>query len=123
MFNITGEWSDAAVRRFVARVGRENVADLLALREADGRSRGDDAVTAENERIRERIRRIAESDVAFKISDLAVGGRDVIAALGIEAGPDVGEVLKDLLEVVLDDPRRNTREELLSILEKRGKKK
>jgi putative nucleotidyltransferase with HDIG domain len=123
MFNITGEWSDAAVRRFVARVGRENVADLLALREADGRSRGDDAVTAENERIRERIRRIAESDVAFKISDLAVGGRDVIAALGIEAGPDVGEVLKDLLEVVLDDPRRNTREELLSILEERGKKK
>ncbi len=123
MFNVTDEWSDGAVRRFISRVGKESVGDLLALREADGRSRGDEAVAAQNERIRARMRRIAESDAAFKITDLAVGGREVIDALGIEPGPGVGAVLKELLELVLEDPGKNTREDLLSILREMGKKK
>lgn len=122
MFNITDEWSDGAVRRFIARVGRESVEDLLALREADGLSRGDAAVTAQNARIRERIRRIAESDAAFKIADLAVGGREVMDALGLESGPRVGEALRALLEAVLDDPRRNTRDDLMRLLDERKKK-
>ena len=35
MFHYTPEWSDAAVRRFMARVGVDLVDDLLALRRAD----------------------------------------------------------------------------------------
>ena len=42
-----------------------------------------------------------------------MNGDDLIAA-GVRAGPDVGDALARLLEEVLEDPARNTREYLLS---------
>jgi hypothetical protein len=47
------------------------------------------------------------------LKDLAVNGEDLIAA-GIRPGPDVGDALARLLEEVLEDPARNTKEYLLS---------
>jgi hypothetical protein len=46
------------------------------------------------------------------IGDLAVNGDDLLAA-GVRPGPEVGETLSRLLSEVLDDPSRNTRDELL----------
>jgi tRNA nucleotidyltransferase/poly(A) polymerase len=116
MFNITDDWSDAAVRRFIVRAGRENLEDLLALREADGLSRGDDAVIAQNASIRVRFDRVLASEAAFKIKDLAIGGADVMNALGIGEGPEVGKILRKLFEAVLENPEDNTRERLLSLV-------
>ena len=123
MFNITEEWSDAAVRRFIARVGKENVDDLLALREADGLSRGDAGVIGQNRDIRNRITRILESDAAFKIKDLAISGGDIMRVLGIQEGPEVGAILKALFDAVLETPECNTREKLISLVEKMGRKR
>jgi tRNA nucleotidyltransferase (CCA-adding enzyme) len=39
---------------------------------------------------------------------------DDLRGIGIHAGPAIGATLKRLLEVVLDDPTRNTREGLLA---------
>jgi poly(A) polymerase/tRNA nucleotidyltransferase (CCA-adding enzyme) len=122
MFNITDDWSDAAVRRFIVRVGRENLDDLLALREADGLSRGDDAVIAQNASIRERLERVLASEAAFKIRDLAIGGADIIEALGIGEGPEVGKILRKLFEAVLENPEENTREKLISLVLRSGEK-
>ncbi len=123
MFNITDDWSDAAVRRFIARAGRENLDDLLALREADGLSRGDGAVVIQNASIRGRFERVLASDAAFKIKDLAIGGADIMEALGIDEGPEVGRILAALLEAVLENPEENTREKLIArVLGSRGKK-
>jgi len=122
MLNITDEWSDGAVRRFIARVERENVDDLLALREADGLSRGDAGVVEQNRAIRERITRILESDAAFAIKDLAIGGGDIMRVLGMEEGPGVGEILKRLFDIVLEHPEWNSREKLISLLEEMGNK-
>jgi tRNA nucleotidyltransferase (CCA-adding enzyme) len=47
------------------------------------------------------------------LQDLAVNGNDLIAA-GVRPGPDVGETLGRLLGEVLDDPARNTKEQLLA---------
>jgi tRNA nucleotidyltransferase (CCA-adding enzyme) len=44
---------------------------------------------------------------------LAVKGEDLMQA-GVRPGPDVGERLRELMDEVLDDPSRNTREYLLS---------
>jgi hypothetical protein len=118
MFNMTAEWSDAAVRRLIARIGKDNIEDLLALREADGTSRGDSRVMEENRRIRGRMARILESDAAFKIRDLAIDGSDVMKVLNMSEGPEVGEILRRLLAVVLDHPERNSREELISLVER-----
>jgi len=123
MFNITDEWSDAAVRRFIARVEEENVDDLLALREADGLSRQDAGVIEQNRDIRKRITRILESDAAFKIKDLAISGGDIMRVLGMQEGPGVGAILKTLLDAVLETPECNTREKLISLVERMGEKR
>ncbi len=47
---------------------------------------------------------------------LAVSGADLLA-LGIPAGPELGRLLTQLLDAVLDDPTRNTRESLLLLAE------
>ena len=51
-----------------------------------------------------------------RVSDLAIGGRDVIAELGIGPGPMVGMVLSQLLQAVVDGEVANTREALLTEL-------
>lgn len=51
-----------------------------------------------------------------RVSDLAIGGRDVIDQLGIDPGPMVGMILSQLLQAVVDGEVANTREALLTEL-------
>ena len=48
--------------------------------------------------------------------DLAVNGKTVMEILGLTRGPEVGRVLKILMEEVTDHPELNTENELRSIL-------
>ena len=57
-------------------------------------------------------REILEKNQCITIRDLAVNGSDLINA-GMKPGKEIGETLKDFLELVLDDPGLNTREQLL----------
>lgn len=123
MFNITEEWSDGALRRFVAKVGRENLEDLYALRIADALSRGDEGVRVDVEWIKEKIGRVLEQDDTLKRTDLAISGRDVMELLGIEEGARIGEVLETLLERVMDDPALNVRETLIEFVRELDEKK
>ena len=121
MFNISDEWSDGALRRFVAKVGTENLDGLFALRVADAKSMGDRYVGTNIDWIRGEIERILEQEAALKRTDLAISGREVMEILGIEQGRRVGEVLEKLLERVLDDPSLNERETLIEMV--RGMKR
>ena len=56
--------------------------------------------------------KLLEEKPALTIKDLAVNGKDLME-IGIPAGPKLGGTLKALLDLVLEDPARNTREELL----------
>jgi putative nucleotidyltransferase with HDIG domain len=114
MFNYAPEWSDAAVRRFIARVGQDSIDDLLRLRQADtyGKTR---RRTPGQQELRRRIDSVLEKDHAFSIGDLAVNGNDLHAHAGIPRGPEMGVVLRFLLETVIDDPSMNERERLLEV--------
>jgi len=52
----------------------------------------------------------------FKVTDLEINGNDVINTLQIQPGPKVGSILKDLLEIVIDNPELNTKDSLNKIL-------
>jgi len=120
MFDYRGGWSDAGLRRWLRRVGEEAVADLFDLRIADMLGNGlKQGFPVYLEEMRRRIERILAESRALKVTDLAVGGHDVMRVLGIPPGPHVRETLEALLEEVLDDPARNTRERLLMRLEER----
>lgn len=115
MFNYTEQWSDAAVRRFLTRVGTDSIEDLFALRKADSEAQ---KATVSDERalnaFRLRIADVLSRDHALTRKDLAVSGNDLVE-VGIPKGPAMGTVLDHLFETVLDDPAQNTREQLLSV--------
>ena len=121
MFWYQSEWTPSAVRRFVRKVGLENIPALFALRKADNigsgaRSPRMYALEALWERVQEEIRAAS----AFSLKDLAIDGNDVMAALGIPPGPRVGRILDELFERVTDDPKLNTRERLLELTREIG---
>ena len=48
---------------------------------------------------------------AVTVKDLAIGGRELME-LGVRKGPEIGEILKKLLDLVMEDPTQNTKEVL-----------
>ena len=62
--------------------------------------------------VRHEIRRAGD---CISLKTLAVGGNDIIKA-GIRPGREVGLTLARLLEMVLEEPARNTKEYLLQHL-------
>ena len=64
--------------------------------------------------LEERIAAVLAEASALSVKDLVIGGQDVMQALQISPGKVVGQVLAKLLDAVLDDPKLNTREDLLA---------
>jgi tRNA nucleotidyltransferase/poly(A) polymerase len=115
MFHYTGEWSDAAVRRFIIRAGEENLEDLYKLRMADTyATTGDEPNPNTLLPLMERVGKILASRKALSLRDLAVSGED-LKAEGVKPGRTMGIILRELLEAVIDDPELNSRERLLEI--------
>ena len=106
-----------AIRRFIARVGAENVPDLMELRLADIKGSGTPHDTSHVDHIRAVLEDMQTQGVADPKSALAVSGRDVLEALGIGPGPRVGAILRYLVELITDQPDLNHRWKLLAILE------
>jgi hypothetical protein len=116
MFGVNHESSDASLRRFIARVGQDAAADLLALRRADICGKiGSLPTTPDLARLEDRISHLSNADSALTTRDLAVNGRDLMSALNVPPGPLVGVILDELLDTVLDDPGLNERETLIGI--------
>ncbi|HEU4455058.1 MAG TPA: CCA tRNA nucleotidyltransferase, partial [Longimicrobium sp.] len=108
------------VRRWLRRVGRGFVRDLLRLEAANARARpqpGEERLR-EVKALRDRAEALLRSGDALEIGDLAIGGDD-LRALGIPAGPLMGEILRDLLETVTDDPSLNTPDALADLVRAR----
>lgn len=121
MFNYTQDWTDAAVRRFLAKIQAENLEDLYDLRLADiygmnnAPVRGQDSSTiALLNELKDRISKETEKNSVLSLKQLAVNGKDLMKN-GISAGKDLGFVLNQLLETVLEDPTQNEKEQLIKI--------
>jgi putative nucleotidyltransferase with HDIG domain len=117
--DVPGEAAPAPeLRRWVRRVGPDYLGDLLRLRFADCRARGAGCDPAPLKALRRRLRRLLAERPPLGVSDLAIGGAE-LRELGIPAGPLYGEILKDLLERVTDDPTLNRADRLRSLVEER----
>ena len=115
MFSYETRWTSAAVRRFIRRVGRSQVDDLLNLRAADNIGSGLPSDAGRLDELRSRIRAELASGAPLALGDLAVNGDDLVGELGLRQGPEIGAVLDGLLAAVLADPSENTRERLLEL--------
>lgn len=123
MFHYESSWSDAAVRRFIVRVGLQYMDDLFDLRVADVFGMHNNQVNLRNSttsenilELKERIEKITEKQNALSLKDLCVNGKDLMD-IGIPSGKKIGVVLNELFEAVLEDPEMNNREKLLKLAE------
>lgn len=108
-------------RRTIAKLEKYNVSlgDFLVLKIADRKAnrRREDFTPEEIFQLMDNFETVNEEEnVAFSVKDLAVDGKDVLAA-GHETGPAIGAILNHFLELVLDDPAANSRRDLLELLD------
>lgn len=107
--------SELEIRRWLRVVGAAYAPDLFRLRLADRRAHYGEAPVAGIRTLYRRVLRILRVRPPLEISDLAIGGAE-LRALGIPPGPLYGEILRDLLDRVTEDPSLNTLEALLEIV-------
>lgn len=111
------ELTPVIVRRAMNRIGEDIFSKFLLVKRADimaqslyQRREKLEAVEAWDRQYREILARRQ----CVSLKDLALRGRDLIAA-GMNPGPELGAVLQQMLEHVLEEPEDNTREKLSEI--------
>ncbi len=106
------EVTEAGVRRFIKRVGKENIDDLIKVREADRIGSG--VPKARPYRLRHLLFMIdkVNSD-PISVKSLKINGNDLMKELNLKPSKRIGYLLNILLEKVLDNPSLNDKEKLL----------
>lgn len=110
MFYYQPTMTDAAIRRFIRRVGVENIEDMMAIRAGDRLGSGSQITSWRLEEMRKRIEE--QLHQPLHIHDLNISGDEIMTILQIKPGPQVGQILNQLFEEILDDPEKNTHEYL-----------
>ncbi len=113
MFPIEPNVTDAAIRRFIRRVGQERIDALFALRRADDIGSDVDPDSPDLVAFRARVEAEVAAGAALDRHALVIDGNDLIRELGIAQGPALGRVLGALTERVIADPALNERGSLL----------
>jgi putative nucleotidyltransferase with HDIG domain len=110
-FSDTEQITLSAVRRIIAKVGRENIWDLMDLRGCDRVGTGR---PKENPYRLRKYKSMIEEALRDPISVgmLAIDGSRIMEVTKIAPGPKIGHILHALLEEVLDDPTKNKKEYL-----------
>lgn len=109
------EGNEKALRRFISKVGPENIFDLIDLRLADKKGGKFPNKVFKMLQLREKIREELNKKPPFTAKDLALTGHDIMT-LGYQPGPVIGIIQKFLMQKVLDEPELNTKESLTKIV-------
>jgi tRNA nucleotidyltransferase (CCA-adding enzyme) len=116
----TPKLEETTIRKAINRIGREQYPALFTVKRADMLAqstfrRAEKMAWLED--YQKLYQKIMDEQQCISIKELAVNGSDLIAD-GMQPGKEIGEVLKQLLEMVLEDPAQNTRENLLELAHK-----
>ncbi len=114
MFTYDPTWGDAGIRRFIRRIGRQDLDALFVLRQADNVGSGLEPEAHGLAELRARVAAQLDGPVVLERGDLAVDGDELMAALGLAPGPDLGRLLDELLERAIADPAINDRATLIA---------
>ena len=119
------------------KIGKENVQSILTLKKAITLSKiaKDENLLIQNtfsssetqypsynrqqkrmtelfENIEQDIQTVLEENPALSIKELAINGEDLIN-IGIQKGPQIGKILNELVDMVIESPQNNTKEALI----------
>jgi hypothetical protein len=111
-FSDTERITLSAVRRMIARVGKENIWELMEVRAADRIGTGRPKESPYRLRKYHAMIEEAMRD-PISVSALKIGGNDVMAVTGLKPGPKIGFILNILLDDVIENPNLNDKNTLL----------
>lgn len=120
MFFYEPQWSDSAVRRFIIRIGLDNLDNLIHLRLADIHGMHNVAVVPGSPswnnlvELKDRIAKLISENSALSLKDLKVNGNDLMNS-GIPKGKLIGNILSELFETVTDSPSMNDHDKLIEL--------
>lgn len=125
MYVADPDLSDAAIRRFIRRIGVAHLDRQFALRAADIAGSGLPKRDDSNERFQARVYAEVARKPAFSVGDLRIDGSDVIDAMvhmglaqrDFRGDKRVGDALGYLFEQVTEQPERNEPATLRALLE------
>ena len=107
-----------AVRRALHKIGKEYFEQILELKQADMLAQS----TYQREEKEENLRQvralyeeILRKEECVSLKELALTGKDLME-LGVPQGKQLGMILQQLLEDVLENPEHNTREYLVTLV-------
>lgn len=108
---------EGSVKKLLRRLGEHNVDDLINLQIADiiGSKPPFDfenVVLLKNE-----LKRIIETKEPISVKQLAINGHDLMKEYNLKSGKIIGEILKILLDHVLEFPENNKRDILFEIVD------
>ena len=107
----------SGMRRAMSKIGKEYMELLFEVNRADTSAKNPKHTKEKQERLeaaRKLYRDILEQGECVNLKELNINGKDLIA-MGMKPGRELGEILNRLLELVLEDPKLNRREMLLTM--------
>lgn len=108
-------------RRFLAKLGTEHFLDYIIIRKADMAGQSDYRFEERKLAIlcmEEMFAEVCENMQCISLAELAIGGKDLIE-MGMKPGKEMGEMLHNLLEMVLDEPSKNDADYLRKVVQER----
>lgn len=106
------------IRRYINRIGEEYFPEIFELNLADTLGQSD-YLRSDKLKLLEELKagyeQVLANNECVSLKTLAVTGGDLIQA-GIKPGPQIGEILNKMLQLVIDDPSKNNKEELMKLI-------
>lgn len=113
-FTVSELQTDKALRRFIRKVGKDNLDDMLALRTGDRIGSGAKPSSWRFELFKKRLDEVQQEP--FTVKELAISGHDVMQESSMPPGPQIGDILEQIYTEVTEDGLTNDRQTLLNRL-------
>jgi tRNA nucleotidyltransferase/poly(A) polymerase len=118
-FTVDERQTDSAIRRFIRRVGKENIKDMIDLRVGDRLGGGARETSWRLEKFKKRLVEVQKQP--FTVHDLKITGNDVMKELKLPPSPTVGRILDELYREVVNKKIENDKKALMARLKKTKK--
>lgn len=115
-FTVDERQTDSAIRRFIRRVGKENIKDMIDLRVGDRLGGGARESSWRLEEFKKRLVEVQKQP--FTVHDLKITGNDVMSELNLPPSPTVGRILNELYKEVVNKEIENDKKALMARLKK-----
>ena len=113
-------------KKLMGKIGKEQIDNFILVQECDKKAQTINEHSKETfeclSTLKENIQKILSEEQCYSLKDLSINGND-IKNLGIKEGKEIGEILQYLLDIVIENPDENNKENLLKLVEKRQNEK